>query len=384
MISKKGDNPWKKYSPVDKTENERLVDLRNATREGRCDVIKILVTTGEVDVNKLPELETEGQGLTALHIAARYNRPECIKVLLESGADVNAADNFGFRPIHDAALHGYSDCMEVLLHNGGVANGVPLNSLDYITPLYYCIKGSSLQCLTILESALPDFDTTKCDNLIWSLGSSNPNVSLLQFAGNYEFREGEFEDCVKKSAIAGNLEYLQHIRKLPCRENKDFVRKHGYLLIIVAQHGHHHYLEHLLAEEKFDPNEKNEKKHTALHYAARYGHDEGVRLLCKYGADIDAKDIDGWSALHVALRGNNCETVAELINCGCDINLPGGEFDDSPLHIALTTPVDSDTLRQLLDAKPNIVAINSKGERPIDVVDKEAAIYQVLLECVRN
>lgn len=39
---------------------------------------------------------------------------------------------------------------------------------------------------------------------------------------------------------------------------------------------------------------------TALHYAARYGFKEIVKLLLTYGADINLRDSNGFNAAHWA------------------------------------------------------------------------------------
>lgn len=156
-------------------------------------------------------------------------------------------------------------------------------------------------------------------------------------------------------------------------------------MIISTQHGHKDYLEHLL-NEKFSPNETNDTDaSTALHYAARYGHAEIIRLLVGRGGKIEARSTDNWTPLHIALKQSNEEAVTELIQQGCDINATGGDINDTPLHVALTAPVGPDTLRALLNAKPKIVVKNDKGHLPVNVIkDKESELYQTLMEYIRN
>jgi hypothetical protein len=52
---------------------------------------------------------------------------------------------------------------------------------------------------------------------------------------------------------------------------------------------------------------------TPLHWAAWKGHVEIVRLLCDRGADAEARDIDGWKPLHFAAFYGHISVVNELI-----------------------------------------------------------------------
>ena len=51
----------KKYSCNNKTLNEKLVDLLNAAKVGRTDIVKILKQNG-VDLNDLPLEQINSQG----------------------------------------------------------------------------------------------------------------------------------------------------------------------------------------------------------------------------------------------------------------------------------------------------------------------------------
>ena len=74
----------------------------------------------------------------------------------------------------------------------------------------------------------------------------------------------------------------------------------------------------LLIEEGADVNARDEDGSTALIEAARYEHTEIAKLLIENGADVNAKDKDGWTALMgVAKTG---ETAKLLIEHGADVN----------------------------------------------------------------
>ena len=47
-------------------------------------------------------------------------------------------------------------------------------------------------------------------------------------------------------------------------------------------------------------------------------------ILCRYflnaGIDVDASDVGGWTALHVAAETGHVNVVQELMNAGADTN----------------------------------------------------------------
>ena len=66
-------------------------------------------------------VHTKGQwGSTPLHWAARNNHLELAKVLISSGAEVNAKDRWGLTPLHRAARNGHKKMQELLISHGGI------------------------------------------------------------------------------------------------------------------------------------------------------------------------------------------------------------------------------------------------------------------------
>ena len=66
-------------------------------------------------------------------------------------------------------------------------------------------------------------------------------------------------------------------------------------------------------------NNKELSGMTPLMYASAFGHVEVVRLLCREGSDVDARDTKyGMTALHQAAANDYAEVVAELLDRGAD------------------------------------------------------------------
>lgn len=78
-----------------------------AIMDGDLETVKKMIDMGE-DVNK------KSLGMTPLHFAARYNRPEIAKILLEHGANVKKRCNKGYTVKKYAELSQATEVLEVL------------------------------------------------------------------------------------------------------------------------------------------------------------------------------------------------------------------------------------------------------------------------------
>lgn len=72
-------------------------------------------------------------------------------------------------------------------------------------------------------------------------------------------------------------------------------------------------------------NNKDEDGFTALHLAADRGHVEAVKILIDAGADLNIKTDDEETALHLACIAEQLETAKLLIEKGCDQTLVDAE-----------------------------------------------------------
>ena len=80
-------------------------------------------------------------------------------------------------------------------------------------------------------------------------------------------------------------------------------------------------------------NAKDADGWTALHQSALYGPKEVVELLIAKGADINAKERDRWAPLDQAAYNGHIEIAELLISKGADVNTKNN-MEMSPLHHA--------------------------------------------------
>ena len=72
-----------------------------------------------------------------------------------------------------------------------------------------------------------------------------------------------------------------------------------------------------------------------LTLAAAYGHVDVVRVLLEHGAEVNAEDFTGWTALHAGSFTGDSETVSLLLDRGA-VSRRDRWFLRSPLKIAET------------------------------------------------
>jgi ankyrin repeat protein len=89
--------------------------LACAAESGGVDITRLLLD--RVNVNS-----KDSTGETPLHAAAKANRVNLVRLLLEHGADRKAEDVYGGTPLHYAASHGAPDAAKVLLSAGASVN----------------------------------------------------------------------------------------------------------------------------------------------------------------------------------------------------------------------------------------------------------------------
>lgn len=88
-------------------ENVDISTFCKAIVKGDYDTVKSLIDLGE-DVNQ------KALGMTPAMFAARYNRAEILKLLIENGADLTLRSNQGFSVKKYAELSNATDALSVL------------------------------------------------------------------------------------------------------------------------------------------------------------------------------------------------------------------------------------------------------------------------------
>jgi len=115
LISKGADiRAIKKQSPK---SIRGITPFMQAALDNKTDFVKMLLKHGiEVDTRDPVD------NTTLLHVAASHPRLQCVEILLEAGADVNARSKDGWTPLHNAAINGNIFITELLISRGADIN----------------------------------------------------------------------------------------------------------------------------------------------------------------------------------------------------------------------------------------------------------------------
>lgn len=139
-------------------------------------------------------------------------------------------------------------------------------------------------------------------------------------------------------------------------------------------------LENLLSFQHANPDLKDIAGVTPLHYAAREGHVNAVRMLVSYGATPSLATSTGWTPIDLAVRERHIDVVHFLSQYGFN---PTGALPDGERYIVYAVRLNDLTfleylLRERID--PN-VSIESTGRSLIETAfaDKNKPMIELLL-----
>ena len=153
-------------------------------------------------------------------------------------------------------------------------------------------------------------------------------------------------------------------------------------LINAAQRGDAGAVESLL-KQGADPNAAEGDGMTALHWAAERGHQKVTELLISSDALVDAKTrIGKYTPLHLASRAGHGGVVRVLLEAGSDPNATTTTSGVTPLHLAAAATGGADAVAALLEygAQANAKEASS-GQTPLifaAAYNRAAAVTKLL------
>ena len=139
-----------------------------------------------------------------------------------------------------------------------------------------------------------------------------------------------------------------------------------------------------LLKAKIDVNVRDSQGRTALHLACSYGHVDTVKLLLNNNANVTLAALDGTTALHVAARELQIRLVDIILEQAHATSLVNAEdkLGRTALHFAMKKRVEDTEGSSRLQATLN--AAEDEGGRSVEdasaLRDNEEAVVQALLQ----
>ncbi|RXM29339.1 Ankyrin-1 [Acipenser ruthenus] len=312
--------------------------------------------------------QKKGSGDAALHVCCRRKDTDLAKLLVEYGACVDF-QNLDRSPLHIAAERGNTNVVEVLTEK--FKSNVLGRTKDGSTLMHISSQcGHPETALAFLKKGVP-------------LHMPNKSGAV----------------CLHAAAMRGHTAVVKAL--LLKGAHVDTTTKDSYsALHIAVQHCKPLVVQTLLGFGAQVQLKGGKARETPLHIAARVKEGEKVaEMLLKSGADVNAEQENGETAMHIAARHGSLSMLQALIEEGGDLTCQS-KAGENPLHIAVRhchAPVVEEILRYLATEKSQTEATvcvsqeNTEGETPLHLAaeikkdmihfeEEDTKIIRILME----
>lgn len=180
------------------------------------------------------------------------------------------------------------------------------------------INASDMEGYTSLHRAIVNNDLNTVMELL-----KNENIDVNSKLGIEVSIDGWYLGGATPLILASYLGYTDIVNAL-IEKGVDVKAKDdvdGCMAIhLAAANGKNDVINILLDVDASNINDVDNRGNTPLHWASMKDRADTVSLLIENGADIEAKDVDNWTALHYAAAFASLQTVEALVDNGADKN----------------------------------------------------------------
>ena len=356
----------------------RSLTFHLACFSGMSGVVRHLLGTGyDVNAEVL-------DGWTPLHVAAQAGQTDTIEILLEAGGSLDIVMETGETPLYFAAEKGFLAAIEILFRYRPNTNPAPLKS-NGRSPHHAAAAGGHLKVFKYLERKCKDVRADEDGYLPIHLAASGGHLAIVDHLSDESNITAMTKDKrlpIHSAASNGHLEIVRRLLQLgrevgvdidvKCRDlsatveespdglltplylavalghpkTAEYLIKEGadpnirsfrkYTLLHEAVRGNSSEIFQLLLEHNLDPFEQNEFGCTPLHLAAARGSSDIVDIylaMRNIDACLNIVDVDGCSALVVAIEKKQVQIAHQLISQGADIHVLDG-YQNSTLILS--------------------------------------------------
>uniref|UniRef100_A0A8B9GR40 Ion transport domain-containing protein n=1 Tax=Astyanax mexicanus TaxID=7994 RepID=A0A8B9GR40_ASTMX len=313
------------------------IPLLLAVEAGNVGIIKELLS-GQTE----PQLQTQrtvrpGHGDTALHICCRKKDVEMAKVLVELGASMDFQNVEGQTPLHIAAWEGDEAMLKFFYQSK--ANPNISDKLDR-SPLHITAERGHTNVVEILTEKFKSnvLARTKDGSTLLHIASQcgHPETALtfLKKGVPLHMPNKSGAVCLHAAAKRGHTAVVKAL--LLKGAHVDATTKDGQTALHIAvQNCKPQVVQMLLGFGAQVQLRGGKDLETPLHVAARVKEGEKVaEMLLKSGAEVNAEQENGETAMHVAARYGALQMMRALTEEGADLTWRS-KVTETPLHVAV-------------------------------------------------
>ena len=310
------------------------------------------------------------EGRTPLHLAVGTGNIAVAQYLLSiPGCRVDSQDESGRTPLHWAVQFGHDAMVATLLEHGGTAQFFTLDANGW-TALHYAVHDSYVECVTqmLAFDQIQDQPNNHGQTALMiaaSGGNEQLLQQLLQFGSDPNAASSTASTALQMAALGGHVtacallvasgadvnaldQAQQNTLMIACEQGSfelcsllidagadlAAVDGDGRTILHIAASGGHSDLCAQLLQMGLDPNACDVGGRTPLHSAVYFNDEPNTTyVLIDGGADVNAQDSEGISAVHWAASKGSAECLAALLNAGAFPN-------HTEFHADRLTPLD--------------------------------------------
>ena len=268
---------------------------------------------------------TDGGGLTALVFATRQGSLDCVKALVEAGADVNQATRYGWTPLLVATQNRHYQIGKYLLEHGArpnIANKGGWNPL-YLATDNRNIEGGDypvrpadmdhLEYIKLLIDKGADVNARVCGARSTSANCVGDSTETRTIFTMQWVRE-DGATAFWRAAQSGDVTLMKLLLAHGADPKISSAHKVtplavasgiGWVEGITYEWSPEENLEavKLCLDLGIDPNAVDDEGRTALHGAAHKGRNDVIKLLVDHGANLEAHDLGSRDTVNGAMKG---------------------------------------------------------------------------------